>query len=261
MYNKMYKKLLTHLILLTVQFELDYDEIAAQDRVVLSVQPGDEGEFNMDNEENADSDNESLHGQIEPDRVLDAPGTSPVADSVATDEIISFNSQPVHKDNPSEMEFEQLKSNPAFQNYVQKLISDELKTSRMAEKNQKTPEKWKIQNKGKNSELIKSPSDTTIYAPALNRITRVNNPELNQLNNISVPFTVDNISKFIEEIRVAPPAQQSEGGRQGEPEVLTVNEDVQEPQPGTSREDNHKPDRYQEARDKAERAIIEAEQY
>ena len=96
--------------------------------------------------------------------------------------------------------------------------------------------------------MVNSPSDTTIYVPALKKVAN---------QQVDVPFTVDNISKFIEGIRVQP----RKVGTSEEVHNESTDESVnQQPQPETSRR-AHEEMAFEETRHKAERAIIEAEQF
>ena len=126
---------------------------------------------------------------------------------------------------------------------------------------QRTPEKGKTMPQ-QQDKVIKSPSDTTLYAPALNRIN----------NNVDVACDIGNIAKqrketelmnkitnFVESIRA----------EQHEVDKPTNQPTYDEPQPGTSTDDdlmvqrnpvNRSPG-LDEASKRAERAIIEAEKF
>ena len=164
--------------------ELDYEDDLPIDGIAVSVSQREDQEFNTDGEDNVDSDNESLIAINE---------QTAVSQNEEDDREVVFKS--------SQSNFDELKSNPAFQDYVQKLVSEQLKGECDKQK-QKTPDKRKVCRKGKDNDIIKSPSDTTLYAPALRRISGNGQQRINIAPQPSFPFSVDNISKFIEEIRV-----------------------------------------------------------
>ena len=101
--------------------------------------------------------------------------------------------------------------------------------------------------------VFKSPSDTTLYAPALNRgvisyaQTQTTPPRLPVLPVNGQNNMVDKISHFVESIRVSERDQQEAGPSREDHTAL--------PRDGR---DNHD---YEEARKRAENAILEAEKY
>ena len=136
--------------------------------------------------------------------------TVSVAPSV-TDSVIAFN--PKHakdvKQMIAEQEFKRLKGNPAFDTYVKKLIAAEVNAEKVTPVQRKS-DKHSNHTKGRS---IKSPSDTTIYAPALrqvsdsptgNFIAELNNANdaVNQCTKQGSQINEDNMSeqiiKFIE---------------------------------------------------------------
>ena len=178
-----------------------------------------------------------------------------------------------------EAEVNRLSTNPAFSRYMQKLVSEEV-NARMVNQSPAatatvsaapaTPSRARGQNPVKTPtvgmNVIKSPSDTTLYAPALRCAKRVNvdqnvSQQLDMnihdggrgVNNASNKFTVDNLSKFIEEIRMktkpAVTGEEAIGPAGAVDEVGAYEEVVNQPDP------------VEVARSKASKHIIEAEQF
>ena len=117
-------------------------------------------------------------------------------------------------------------------------------------------------NIARTNNIVKSPSDTTIYAPALQRIERIPtlNPVVNSINEginqssqSPAPGTnqsqIDNITKFIEGIRVqsvvVDKGHQKQANRSDNEEAT----------------DQHQLDPTEEARSKADKLIAEVEQF
>ena len=153
-----------------------------------------------------------------------------------------------------------LQSNPAFQSYVQKLVAKEISAQKQKDvpnqKGKRTLQKQVGRKSGNDLLIVKSPSDTTIYAPGLNKISEpIQSPVLEiQQNKFIVTkntptFTVDNISKFIEGIRV------SETGKQDEHKQAEQGPGISVEVPSTSL------DPKTAAKETAEKLIIEAEQF
>ena len=186
----------------TVSDQCNVDPI---DTVELGLNPTEDMEFNTDHE-NVDSDNESLPEQeSENDQVEYETVTTPTEELNPCDRDVDVESVVTFKQsNGDQLNFEQLSNNPAFVNYVQKLVAKQVRDKRTKNTPKSTPKNTpKKGNLGEaSSNLInvtKSPSDTTIYAPALQKIT---NRACQNLTTDAPLFSVDNISKFIEGIRV-----------------------------------------------------------
>ena len=194
-----------------VEEELDYEDVdlVQPDHVVVSVTANDENEFNMDVEGNDDSDNEPLTDpeivltiQTRPQHNLNQPDNQQQTQPI-NDNCNSFRKD-LNQPSTSGLDFDSLKTNPTFQTFVQKLVAEEVKQNKGKDRLMKTPEKSKHKEKGKEGELVKSPSDITLYAPALRCLAGESN-NLNFQQKTATPFNVDNISKFIEDIRVRTP--------------------------------------------------------
>ena len=94
------------------------------DQVRASVNRSEDLEFNTDQEDNVDSDNESLVDEevVEPlgRNLINSEAILPIDQVDSDDEVISFNLKQVDRqqcrdDTQSEIDFDQLTSNPAFQ--------------------------------------------------------------------------------------------------------------------------------------------------
>ena len=142
-------------------------------------------------------------------------------------------------------DFDKWKNNPAFERYIQGMVAKELEQERrksnVVKRNPaqvrgspvRTPVKSKVvKNKGMvNDGVIKSPSDTTIYAPALCRETDRYQVAMNSILNVSndkheLPVD-DQVAKFIEGVRIE--SQNNARTSQTEPRRIES-----QPRPGTS---------------------------
>ena len=96
-----------------------------------------------------------------------------------------------------EEELEYLKGMPAFTTYVKKVVAQELEAERAANKKQQpareTPRTHQNKCPRKGRSMVKSPSDTTLYAPALHRVN--NNTLLNKDSPIRKICQIDQISQ------------------------------------------------------------------
>ena len=207
------------------EIELDYDDvdIGNQDDVLVSVDPREEKEFpaeGEDVEENADSDNESL---TNPNALLDENDNTervvtPISlttQSIASEDIVSFRVPQGQQMEQSQINFDSLKSNPAFQTYVQKLVTDQVNQVNQQTRSDKTPDKNPCKRGNNDNKLVKSPSDTTLYAPALKRLS-LRDKEINaehERQTLGLLFMVDDISKFIEGIRVNQPNKEHQNNQ------------------------------------------------
>ena len=109
----------------------------------------------------------------------------------------------------NDSDFSHLAGNPAFQNYVKSLVAKEVRDVKLGtdQTKNRTPDQTPV--KGGNC-VIKSPSDTTIYAPLLKRNTPntpVNRVNMSDMNNQMERITVNDISNFIEGIRQRTPVR------------------------------------------------------
>ena len=222
----------------------------------MSVDAAEEQEF--------EADYDDIEAESENEEVVD---TASVAGSIPESEVVSFNpnrrnvilSQKEKEHHSEMMQFNHLKGNPAFQNYIQELVAKEVRL-----KEQRTPEKQSAMSPGgKNNNVnrnIKSPSDTTLYTPALAQNSPNNNVFTlgNNMIHRKEPFNVDQISKIVENIRAQTP-------------IRTIPLPEEEPQPGPSSRNRPESVEDQEeaelqarmgaARDKARKLVVEAEQF
>ena len=107
--------------------------------------------------------------------------------------------------------------------------------------------------------VIKSPSDTTLYAPAVQKVNERNTPDKFDAN-AKTAMSVDNamikkISDFVDSIRVSDKDRAEAGSSQDE----VAHHDPTPVQVTTK--DYQERDAYQSAKDKTDRAILEAEKY
>ena len=238
-----------------------------EDLVQVAVDAGDDEQFPDVLEENKDSDSEEdLDGEVE--QIVEVPFDQ---QSKADSEVFVRNTVE---------DFESLRGVPAFEKFIKKVVAEERKgqrsTAQLPTGNRvkaTTPQKGSRKNDGMLSGIstVKSPSDTTIYAPAFNQ--KLNSPmveflndlasnaqQINQSRPLIVPGKVgDNTSivgsradgditnqiiNFIKGIRVETAA--SPAGV------------IKEPVPTTS---NTREDQIEVARKKANDSIIEAERF
>ena len=106
-------------------------EQISPDQIAVSIHAAEENEFNTDQEENADSDNESLHEETDSmafERVVTPiQGQSPIIDDNDS-EVVSFNRQK-HSQTEMELDFDKLAANLAFHSYVEKLVAKQVRQS------------------------------------------------------------------------------------------------------------------------------------
>ena len=204
--------------------------------------------------------------------------------------------------------FDSLRGDPAFANYIKRMMAKELKDERDREKKQRvvaprTPKNSALppviqksparhtfpgtvnHNKNKGNNMVKSPSDTTLYAPALNKtegghkqiaVKRILNDQISGDNNNGVTHDFDKlnldeqVNQFIEGIKQQLQDKRVIQDRNPQVDdtprsrVVRVSEQVvpDEAVAGTSRDDD---DAYQEnvdaAKMKASDMIFEAERF
>ena len=217
--------------------ELDY---------VDDVTDGDRPVSDSDGEDEQSSSDEDSEGESSDD-------------DEETDNEVILNKTP-KKVAPQELN----EDDPRVKQLLAKMVGEKIKKGELKEPkktNKKGKDKADKNDKGKsnrnstcliNPPLIKSPSDTTIYAPALNRGA---NDVLSIFNDQQSSEAINGIVQFIEGIRIQ---QKKEEKRKS---------DIQEPVASTSdhhdeiSEEMNREKSIQEARDKAAKAIIDAEMY
>ena len=128
-----------------------------------------------------------------------------------------------------QLNISQIQSDPVFKELVNKAVAEQMQSEEkifreLTVTTEKTPVQVSAGNSNavrgvviRNKELIKSPSDTTIYAPALNKVTPNKYQQLNtivqnvetgfdqhsQINAVSDEPSVNRISQFVEQIRMS----------------------------------------------------------
>ena len=239
------------------QVAQDFDRFEKQEDAIFN----DHVQVRLDSERDQEfPDNEEIRSVSADDENC----TSPIASEEIGESEISFNKGGrSDKGQPSadltsleeETDFEELaRQNPAFKRYVQKLVNKETKSS----SKQCTPIKQKTQSGNLNP--VKSPSDMTIYALALNK--RDPNKPKNDLISVN---ELNNISKFIEGIRMegasgssrmTPPRIKDRLG----PRVSDQGQEWEEDQEG-SQEITRPNDPREEAKEKASRLVLQAEKF
>ena len=141
------------------------------------------------------------------------------------------------------------------------MVAKEVQQSRQGSQNDNnelsTPvKKTPVKNKGKSNEVVKSPSDMTIYAPALAKLSSplreqvIGSKPNNVQHNTQPRFSVDNVARFIEDIRMEHAIEKGGAGSR-----------VSEDEAGPSKKRKPTDDDYEEARKKAEKVVLEVEQF
>ena len=127
-----------------------------------------------------------------------------------------FLRQPAMDDDSDEdEEIKSWKKNPAFNKYVSKLVARESQEAAAHSSKQSSPAPHK-RKENREGMIVKSPSDTTVYAPALNQLSDMivenNSPVVPHLNNVfrTNDVTTDEITSFIQGIRMQDKRRQSD---------------------------------------------------
>ena len=218
----------------------------SQDTVRVEVDPADDN-FAEDeiadspyNQETESDSNDEAESEFEQGVEFD-PETS-VQNSTLNDSEISFGKKTLSQDELSE-----LVENPSLQRILQGMVEQRVK--QVMKEVPKDKETTKV-NTGETFNRIKSPSDTTIYAPAL-KLT----PECsgNIIQGVSGRVAVDQVAQFVDNIRL----ETEQAMNAHDPTTVGVSGDdrapVKEPSLGTS---STPADR---AKEEANRQVIEAE--
>ena len=266
----------------------DEEDVEEFDRIRTSVDPQ-EDQFS---DEELDDQSDTEEGELTEASFVGVPGNS--GNRINSQSIVDSDSEITFKlpvaanstgvaveQQTQQTDFRQFEGNPAFERYIQKMVAKEISSAKQKDRKRSavegkatagpkqsvkqsevTPAKVSKSGRQGNAMIvnqIKSPSDTTIYVPALQRLSLVNNVDKTKQivedmlsdNHINGKQAVlaDQISQFIEGVR-------SEGR----------NDDVinNEPQPSTSGRDNaERPEQgsVTEARDKATQLILDAERF
>ena len=225
------------------------DEIHDEDKVQVQVSPAEEQEFDaMDDEIYPVED-------IESEDELDSR-------SCRTESEVTFKRRKF-----SEVDLE---DDPVFQNVVDKLVEKKLKLALEAREGECNNSPL---NKGANWSTIvpglqiKSPSDTTIYAPGLKRITpnKVTPTRIGldrSVNNENIQNQMMNqISDFVENIRLETSRVQNSGIDPNQIDIQEVGPSKNVVVPPKETETQRNVTSLQEAKKAAEKLIVEAEQF
>ena len=260
------------------------------DRVQVTVDVNSEDEASLDYDEWEEEQEEN--GTVETEEEI--PRESDLVDSEVT-----FNLKPMTMPKlnqeilttlVSEEEIDNARSlSPAFQTYIKRMVARELEAERKREQLKKKPETIGKSTAGiastpnivgkrglnQNMEIVKSPSDTTIYAPALNRVGQIdktrqivdkiiNDECKGKTNNYQQNDTdlANQITHFIEGVRL----ESSSRDMNNKPSAAKI---VDDPKPSTSgaaggdRDPHH--DTYSEsidvAKQRANQMVLDAERF
>ena len=192
------------------------NEIETGDHVTMAVDPVEETALLSDEEDNSD------HDEVLPCKKVPLAGRGrqqqslPILDdetevSFKNPHLIDDSNSSIVEEELTEGDMEKLTQHPVFAKYIQKIVAKEVQKEKQIEQDkggastskrntsgtQNTPDDRGNNRRGNNlfpyREPVKSPSDTKIYAPALQRLT----PK----NNVTGP-TDNEISNFIQGIRI-----------------------------------------------------------
>ena len=200
---------------------IDHEEVDDRnpDHVRVSVNSAEAGEFPIEGD-----------GDLDPRRVIPVDENMGNVhqeaghESDESDSEISFNRNAGQRgvtmtdQRAQEEGFDHLRDNPAFQNYVQQLVTKEVAT-KTNDGNQgghvTTPPVGRSVTRGSGNNnanrLVKSPSDTTLYALLLNRLTGRSNVNAQPLVNAVNNGLEDQISCFVEGVQLQPQGEPSPG--------------------------------------------------
>ena len=247
----------------------------ANDGIDIEVEGGDL-DLNEDREEdeNEIDDQLSVSDDDEVDGLLDYE-----------DDIDQVREGTEDNDNDSEIQFnnkkaattkKEMMANPELRKLFNMMVEERAqeKVDEMDKEKFKTPtrglvlsDKTKRQKKNTRDKIniVKSPSDTTIYAPAL-KLTPEKFQEVGKDRNQRNDNSIEQISNFVDQMRIISAGNGAEGSRQ---------DGRTSPQPGTSRDDRNDEERRNERQDfrnfttnklreagkRADEMVLDAEKY
>ena len=211
------------------------------DNIRTHVDALEDSEFPSDGEITSDDESDQECSQPHQEDSSDNEPTSDVEDLADQQNVLQDNSPTadsgvvqLKRKLTEEEELEYLKGMPAFTTYVKKVVAQELEAERATNKKQQpvreTPRTHQNKCPRKGRSMVKSPADTTLYAPALHRIN--NNSLLNKDSPIrkigqidqtsqSKPDLVTNqIIHFIEGIRMNQSDQPGDSSTSGRKKAL-----------------------------------------
>ena len=243
------------------------------DKVRVTLNDEEYSEFPEGDYESEDSDDEEFHEQ-----------DTTVQSSVENEVSFKIPKRTVSNDMNK---FDQYKGDPAFEKYVKKMVAEEMKIERQrANKLGKgkvvqtsdagqgktgvkvgsTPNRKGM--KGQINDKVKSPSDTTLYAPGLNKIQDASKAVRNiilmnegtshcddQRVIVDQNLVPDQIANFIQGIRIEGTTQKEITG--------AGDQNLDQPRPGTSRDGygSQNDEQIDKAKQKATEMILNAERY
>ena len=206
--------------------QIDHEQMVeedADDIVTTSIDAADNS-FAIEGNESIENESENELSDVET-QIQESNNVKGDEETVGKKILNSRLQRDRSKEIDARKSFEHLKGNPPFDAYVKSLVSKQV-----MEEKKKTPTKMtpprrviptgnggRITNNNLNSNrMLKSPSDTTLYVPALHKVPNNSGTEnfveekSNQIswttNQVSIPsnsqlqFTVQQISDFIEGI-------------------------------------------------------------
>ena len=285
------------------------EEISADDmddRIRVSVSANEDSEFPAPDDEMGNSDEEYDNNT---GKLISESNDPDEHGSLETEEEteITFKNVDSHfvelQPRDGSANYDSLRGDPAFENYIKRMVAKELKDEReralkqtvavtpRTPVNTGVPRVQKTQarhtfpgvsnthgNKGKS--MVKSPSDTTLYAPALNKTavgrrqlavdTILNEPVQPQetdsggIDNFVNLNLDEQVNQFIEGIKQQMQDKrivQKKGASSESEGVAAVPQCVAEPVPGTSAEDVMYQENVDIAKRKANEMILEAERF
>ena len=164
----------------------------------------------------------------------------------------------IPKEKLVKVEMEQIQENPALMNVMQLMVNRAVGAAKAQwegelAKKQKTKELDQTGREHLNNDLIKSPSDTTLYAPALGRKLPLQDEiDLGNTGHKDNAWFINDISTFIESVRLGVKNQQT-GNKCNTPENRMDSR---------SESGNDETDRkFLEAQDKVKDMVVQAEQF
>ena len=224
-----------------VMSNLDYEDddfIPSDYQVAVGVDASEEAEFATDEEQKYEHNN----GENDTDNHSDKESVVSAANSFAesrADTEVQFNSKP-SKDG-------------GIEKYIQSEIDRRWKIKEL-EMEKRFKRDGKVHNSSSpqiqpNNERVKSPSDTTIYAPSLMRIRSPGQRQTDVVDNDRPPM-LNKISDFVESMRIeSTTSRDTDGKSEGR------NNDRQMAHSSSCRSDK------EDARDAAAKLILEAEKF
>ena len=230
--------------------EFDDNDVRDPDGVSLSVS---EDEYAEEDRSEADVSQAESQGKFSDSESEDEEQQSSSDSSSSSDEEATFIDAKIRK---------KVKKDPNYQRVLKSLVDEKMKKKKMKRKMKKKNKKGMVtitsnnntpQRRVASSPFIKSPSDSTLYTPALRRLAPGDQSSLGTLRDHLNPNSndvIEKISNFVESIRLEGSAKKSSdkqstpaGGRK------------------RSREADSREEEEQRAKKVADRIILESEKF